>query len=99
MLVELGYEVVEATSAEQALRKIRKGLRPDLIVTDHLMPGMSGVDLAASVEPILPKTPLLVISGYADDEGIAPHLPRLTKPFRHAELAASLAALGERRTG
>jgi hypothetical protein len=33
------------------------------------------------------------VSGYAEAEGIAPDLPRLTKPFRNADLAASLSAL------
>ena len=36
-------------------------------------------------------TPVLIVSGYAEVEGIAPDLPRLTKPFRQAELAASIA--------
>jgi hypothetical protein len=36
---------------------------------------------------------VLIVSGYAEAEGIAPDLPRLTKPFRNAELAASLAAV------
>jgi CheY-like chemotaxis protein len=42
---------------------------------------------------ITPELPVLVVSGYADVEGLAPELPRLTKPFRNAELAASIAAL------
>ena len=36
---------------------------------------------------------MLILSGYADVDGVAPHLPRLTKPFRKDELAASLAGL------
>ena len=39
----------------------------------------------------LPGTRTLIISGYADTEGIAPDLPRLVKPFRQADLAASIA--------
>jgi hypothetical protein len=35
----------------------------------------------------------LIVSGYADIEGLAPGLPRLVKPFRSAELAAKLTAL------
>ena len=37
--------------------------------------------------------PILIVSGYAEAEGIAPDLPRLTKPFRTAELALRLASL------
>lgn len=42
---------------------------------------------------VLPDVPILIVSGYAEAEGIAPDLPRLTKPFRSAELAASVAGL------
>jgi hypothetical protein len=36
---------------------------------------------------------VLIVSGYAEAEAIAPDLPRLTKPFRQADLAASLAGV------
>ena len=42
---------------------------------------------------------MLIVSGYAEDEGIAPDLPRLTKPFRQKELAASLSALAQASMG
>jgi len=93
MLTDLGYEVVEADSAEEALRLLNGGLSPELLVTDHLMPGMSGIDLARVVQSERPRIKVLVVSGYAEAEGISPDLPRLTKPFRNVELAASLAAL------
>ena len=93
MLMDLGYEVVEASSAEEALRMVGEGLHPDLVVTDHLMPGMSGLDLARHLRSRRPDLPVLIVSGYAEMDGIAPGFPRLTKPFRHAELAASLGSL------
>ena len=93
MLMDLGYEVAEACSAEEALRLLDGGLAPDLLVTDHLMPGMSGAELARQVRSRSPDLPVLIVSGYAQVDGIAPDLPRLTKPFRNAELAQSLAAL------
>jgi PAS domain S-box-containing protein len=97
MLAELGHTVVEADSAEAALRLIEQGLRPDLLVTDHLMPGMTGTELARSLRMRLPDTAVLVVSGYADADGIAPDLPRLTKPFGSAELAAALEAVTDGR--
>ncbi len=93
MLGDLGFEVVEASSAEEALRLVGGGLDPDLVVTDHLMPGLSGVELARDLRSRRPDLPVLIVSGYADAEGLAPGLPRLTKPVRSAELAVSLAAL------
>ena len=93
MLLQIGSEVREAASGEEALHAIGRGLNPDLVITDHLMPGMTGVDLAYSIRERQPHIPVLVISGFADIEGIAPDLPRLTKPFRQSELAASVARL------
>ncbi|HEX2726762.1 MAG TPA: response regulator, partial [Beijerinckiaceae bacterium] len=94
MLAELGYEVVEARSAEEALGLVNRGVHFDLLVTDHLMAGMTGVDLARAVRERRPEAPVLIVSGYAEAEGVAPDLPRLTKPFRLPELAASVAQLG-----
>jgi CheY-like chemotaxis protein len=88
MLRDMGYSVVETECGEEALQLLTEGLRPDLLVTDHLMPGISGTELAREVRVRLPSTPVLVVSGYADVEGIAPDLPRLTKPFRQADLVA-----------
>lgn len=92
MLADLGYEVVECANAEEALEAIDGGLSFDLLVTDHLMPGMSGVDLARVVRSRTPDAPVLIISGYADTEAIAPDLPRLSKPFRQIDLSASIEA-------
>ena len=93
MLSDLGYAVIEAASAEEALRLVNTGARFDVVVTDHLMPGISGADLAREVRSVKPGTPVLLVSGYAEVEGIDPSLPRLAKPFRVDELASSLAQL------
>ena len=98
MLTDLGYSVVEAPSAEEALRHIRNGVHPDLLVTDHLMPGMNGIDLARIIRSERPGVKILLVSGYAETEGIAPDLPRLTKPFRSDELAESLAGINKLNT-
>jgi PAS domain S-box-containing protein len=93
MLTEMGYAVIEAPSAEEALRLIRNGASPDLLVTDHLMPGMNGTDLARIVRSERPGLQILLVSGYAEADGVAPDLSRLTKPFRSDELAKSLAEI------
>jgi PAS domain S-box-containing protein len=93
MLADLGYDVIEASSAEEALRLIEAGAMPDILVTDHLMPGMSGDDLARRLRASRPTLPVLIVSGYAEAGGIALDLPRLTKPFRNAELAERLASV------
>ena len=91
MLEDIGYTVVEAPSAETAIELIREGLEPDLLVTDHLMPGMNGTDLARAAKDMYPGLPVLIVSGYAEHAGLDPDLPRLTKPFRRNELASAVA--------
>ncbi len=92
MLTDMGFEVIEVSSAEQALTLLdADGV--DLVITDHLMPGMSGAELAREVRERSLDLPVLIVSGYAEIEGIAPHFPRLTKPFRQSELAEIISGL------
>ena len=90
MLADLGYEVVEAATAEEALRIFIDGSSFDIVITDHLMPGMTGTDLIRRIRSIQPSMPVLMVSGYAQMEGVSADIPRLTKPFRGDELAAAL---------
>jgi PAS domain S-box-containing protein len=93
MLCDLGYKVVEAESADAALRYLGDDHSVDLIVTDHLMPGQTGADLIREAQSRRPQLKALLVSGYSEVEGLAPDLKRLTKPFNQAELADALAAL------
>jgi CheY-like chemotaxis protein len=96
MLSDLGFNVHEVPSAEAALEAISAGLEADLLITDHLMPGITGVQLAHIVKSRTPHTRVLVISGFAEIEGIEPSLARLTKPFVQSDLEAALAELQQR---
>ena len=96
MLEDLGHDVIEATSGDQALRALRRGRRIDLIVTDQLMPGMTGTQLIAAIKAEWPHTPLILASGYMElSEGTDPDVPRLSKPFRQADLAREMALIFE----
>nr|WP_314447354.1 PAS domain S-box protein [uncultured Sphingomonas sp.] len=95
MLGDLGYEVLQASSAEDALNLIKAGAKYDLLVTDHLMPGMNGTDLARELRATRPSLPILLVSGFAEAEGVAPDLARLIKPFRQSDLAAKLGMLDQ----
>lgn len=96
MLRALGYAVEQAESAEAALVLLDGGLVPDLLVTDHLMPGMTGTDLARELRARLGTVPTLIVSGYADVEGLGRDFAHLPKPFRQADLARALTLLGVR---
>ena len=74
-------------------------MKIDLVITDHLMPGMSGAQLAHEVRARNPVLRILIVSGYAEVESIAPELPRLTKPFRKSELAEKLREFDGRLAG
>ncbi|EPR08411.1 histidine kinase [Sphingobium indicum IP26] len=92
MLVEMGYEVVDTDRAERALGMIESGDRPDILITDHIMPGMTGVELALRLRADHPQIALLIISGYEGVDLIAPDITRLSKPFRQNHLQACIAA-------
>lgn len=70
VLRELGVETLTATDAETAT-VILKSSKPDLIVTDVRLPGMSGVELAHYVKSRrrLRKTPVLLMSAYSEPKG------------------------------
>jgi PAS domain S-box-containing protein len=93
MLTELGFSVHEAVSPEAALAAIDAGLEPDILITDHLMPGMTGVELAYAVQARRPSARALIISGFAEVDDLDAALPRLAKPFVQSDLATALANL------
>lgn len=94
MLTDLSYTVIEANSAAEALRLLRSGETPDVMITDYLMPGMNGADLIEIARPLAPSMKLLLITGYSSvAQGPAASVPRLAKPFRQADLARSVADL------
>ena len=92
MLIDMGYEVIDTDRAERALGMIESGDRPDILITDHIMPGMTGVELALRLRVDHPHIALLIISGYEGVDLIAPDITRLSKPFRHQHLQACIAA-------
>ncbi|MDB6123847.1 MAG: uncharacterized protein JWQ71_2840 [Pedosphaera sp.] len=92
ILRERGYRVQESNNAFEALALIRKNARFDLVVTDVIMPQMSGKDLYDQLKSQMPQTKVLLMSGYTDD-ALAHHgvldegLCFLEKPFSPARLA------------
>ncbi|MDY6964232.1 MAG: response regulator, partial [Pseudomonadota bacterium] len=86
MLEDLGHTVIGANSAREALEIIDAGRPLDLLMTDHAMPGMTGLQLAEIVRQKRPALPILLATGYAEmPEGAIP-LPRLSKPYQQAQL-------------
>ena len=71
ILKRAGYFVIAVLNPERALEQFRNSEFPapiDLIITDHIMPGMNGSEFVSEVRTFAPKVPVLVISGLADAE-------------------------------
>jgi len=92
MLDDLGHVVIEAPSAADALEILRAGAKIDVVVTDHAMPHMTGLELAAIIQQEWPWIPVVLASGYADLMGMDKiTLPRLSKPYHQSDLASCIA--------
>jgi PAS domain S-box-containing protein len=96
LLASLGYQVLEAADGNAALALVQQAAEPfQLMLTDLVMPGMNGLELAARLTALRPGIRILYISGYADRmPGIedAPNFQEnsIAKPFVAAELAAKV---------
>ena len=87
MLEDLGHHVIGANSGLHALDIIKSGQPLDLMMTDHVMPGMTGIELAAASRQLRPQLPILLATGYAElPEGTQLDLPRLAKPYHQDQL-------------
>jgi CheY-like chemotaxis protein len=93
VLQMLGYTVLEAASGDEALERCQQHTGPvHLLVTDVVMPGISGPELATRLVPLSSALKVLYLSGYTDDavarHGILdPGMSLLHKPFTPEALA------------
>jgi PAS domain S-box-containing protein len=99
-LEEQGYRVREAHDGRTGLALIAKD-RPDLVILDFIMPGLSGAEVANRLLAKHPDQAILFVSGYSETEAVkrvAPLAPLLAKPFRAEALDKAVrAALAPRR--
>ena len=92
LLAELDYRVVSASSAEAALEALA-GREVDVLFTDVMMPGMSGIELAERARAMRPDLPVLLASGYSEEmAGRGGTFETLAKPYGAATLGTALAA-------
>jgi signal transduction histidine kinase len=93
LMRDMGCEAEDLSDGAAAQMRLEAGARPDLLVTDYAMPGMTGAELAHWCARTRPYLPVLLISGYLDVEALEQTWKGLvlTKPFSREALAASLA--------
>jgi len=95
LLTCLGYDSVAASNGEEAVEKIRAGLRPDLVLLDIVMPGMGGIEAFRSIRTLVPSIPVLLSSGFTDPQAAAALLNEglngiISKPYRMESLSARI---------
>lgn len=99
MLKNLNYEVTEAANGEEGLEIAKsEGQSFDVLVTDLVLPGIGGLELASEVYSLCPDIKILIISGYTEDMVILEdHLKSntvfLAKPFEVESLNARIKGL------
>lgn len=95
MLEDIGLAITQAASAEEALTIIGEGEDEppfDIVLTDVVMPGLSGVQLARRLNRRWPKMPVVLVSGFSDElaTGYGGQYELLRKPFTRGALLDSL---------
>jgi CheY-like chemotaxis protein len=91
-LADFGYAVREAADGSAGLKAFAEK-RPDLVIVDYAMPGLSGSEVAARMLRDVAGQPILFVSGYNETEAIraaAPDAQLLAKPFRPDALDAAV---------
>lgn len=89
LLEDTGLEITQAESAEHALRIADEVQVPfDIVLTDVVMPGLSGVQLARRLNRRWPDLPIVLVSGFSDElaMGYGSQYELLRKPFTRGAL-------------
>src|ERR1700685_3407758 len=87
------YKVETATTGEEALQRVEKGLHPDLVLLDVLMPGIDGLETLEKLRQMKPGIKVVMLSCVSDTRKVVQAMKSgaqdyLTKPFQKAELDA-----------
>jgi two-component system response regulator AtoC len=87
------HRVETASTGEEALEKVQKGLSPDLVLLDLLMPGIDGLETLESLRKLHPGTKVVMLSCVNDTKKVVQAIrlgatDYITKPFQKAELDA-----------
>jgi DNA-binding response OmpR family regulator len=91
-LEDHGYRVSHASDGEAGL-VAAAAERPDLVILDFIMPGLSGAEVASRLLADRPDQQILFVSGYSETEAVrrvAPNAPLLSKPFRAQTLESAV---------
>ncbi|MGB6306276.1 MAG: response regulator [Steroidobacteraceae bacterium] len=99
MIEDLGHTPIEAHSGAEALAKLATDLAVDVVITDHAMPVMTGLQLAKSIQESYSGLPIILATGYAElpFDPASLGIIRLAKPCRQYDIAIAIEAALRRR--
>jgi DNA-binding NtrC family response regulator len=97
MLTAHGYQVIDTGDPVEA-RQIAESRPIHLLLTDVVMPIMSGLELASRVEASSPTTKVLLMSGYATAAIKGSGRPLVSKPFRSSDLVSAVRQMLDSRS-
>jgi CheY-like chemotaxis protein len=94
MIQDLGHTPIEAHSGAEALALLNSGIKIDVVLTDHSMPSMTGLQLAECIQERFPGLPIILATGYAElpADPSALGIGRLAKPCTQDEIATAIHA-------
>ena len=98
LLTQFGYRVLAAASGNEALALVKGRGKIDLLVTDVVMPEMTGPELAAKAQELRPNLKIIFVSGFTDGHlasfgSLAPEAVLVHKPFSIKTLTAKMREL------
>jgi CheY-like chemotaxis protein len=97
MIEDLGHTPIEAHSGAEALAKLASGTEVDVVITDHAMPNMTGLELARCIQEKYSGIPIILATGYAElpVDPMSLGILRLAKPCNQFDIATAIqSALG-----
>ena len=92
LIEDLGHTPIEAHSGAEALAKLAAGVAVDVVITDHAMPAMTGLQLAQQIKEQYPRLPVILATGYAELPCDAAKLGlfKLSKPCTQHDIAMAI---------
>lgn len=93
LLAELGFDVTECENGNRAVDVLASGGKYDIVLSDVVMPGLSGFELSRLIRKWRPRTPVVLVTGWPDamDAAVEYGLVPLLKPFTSEQLERVLA--------